>query len=107
MNTVRPLIVLTTTSNAAEAKKIAEALVTDRLAACVQIVPEVLSVYRWKDAVEQASEVVLIIKTTSSRFESVKSAILELHSYETPEVVGIEIAEAAKEYLDWLLLSVV
>lgn len=100
---MRPLIILTTTSSAAEARKIAEALVTDRLAACVQILPEVNSVYRWKGAVEQTSEILLIIKTIGSRFEQVKTRILELHSYDTPEVVGIEITDVSKDYLDWLL----
>ncbi|HKD82940.1 MAG TPA: divalent-cation tolerance protein CutA [Candidatus Angelobacter sp.] len=95
-------LVLTTAGSADEAKKIAHALVERRLAACVNIVPRVESVYRWKGQVESAEEWLLLIKTRSSAFERVRDAITELHSYELPECVMLELAEGDKAYLDWL-----
>ena len=95
-------LVLTTAGSADEAKKIAHALVERRLAACVNIVPRIESVYRWKDQVESAEEWLLLFKTRSSAFERVRDAIEELHSYELPECIMLEIAEGDKAYLEWL-----
>jgi periplasmic divalent cation tolerance protein len=95
-------IVLTTAGSHDEARKIAQALVERRLAACVSIVPRIESVYRWKDQVESAEEWLLIIKTRTQRFEKVRDAIEELHSYDLPECIMLEIAEGDKAYLDWL-----
>jgi len=95
-------VVLSTASSAEEAAKIADALVERRLAACVNVLPGLRSVYRWRDAVERASEWMLVIKTRRERFDDVAAAIRELHSYEVPEVVmlGIERGDAA--YLAWI-----
>jgi periplasmic divalent cation tolerance protein len=98
-------VVLTTAGSYAEGKKIALALVERRLASCVNIVPQIQSVYRWKDQVESAEEWLLIIKTRSQRFEQVRDAIEELHSYELPECIMLEIAEGDKAYLEWLASS--
>ncbi|HET9837877.1 MAG TPA: divalent-cation tolerance protein CutA [Candidatus Angelobacter sp.] len=95
-------VVLTTAGSAAEAKKIALDLVERRLASCVNIVPQIESVYRWKDQVESAEEWLLLIKTRSQRFEEVRDAINQLHSYGLPECIMLEIAEGDKAYLDWL-----
>jgi len=95
-------LVLTTAGSADEAKKIALALVERRLAACVNIVPRIESVYRWKGQVESAEEWLLIVKTRSTAFERVRDAIQELHSYELPECAMLELAEGDKAYLDWL-----
>ena len=95
-------IVLTTASSEDEAKKLAHALVERRLAACVNIVPQITSVYRWQDKVENASEWLLLIKTTHSAFPQVRDAIHELHSYEVPECVLLEIAEGSSQYLAWI-----
>ena len=95
-------LVLTTAGSAAEAKKIAHALVERRLASCVNIVPRIESVYRWKDQVETSEEWLLLIKTRADAFERVRDAIEELHSYELPECIMLEIAEGDKAYLDWL-----
>lgn len=95
-------MVLTTAGSSDEAKKIARALVDRRLASCVNIIPRIESVYRWKEQVESAEEWLLIIKTRTQRFEEVRSAIEELHSYELPECIMLEIAEGDKAYLDWL-----
>jgi len=95
-------IVLTTASSEDEAKKLAHSLVERRLAACVNIVPQITSVYRWQDKVENASEWLLLIKTTHSAFPQVRDAIHELHSYEVPECVLLEIAEGSPQYLAWI-----
>lgn len=95
-------LVLTTAGSADEAKKIARALVERRLASCVNIVPRIESVYRWKGQVESAEEWLLVIKIRAAAFERVRDAIEELHSYELPECIMLEIAEGDKAYLDWL-----
>lgn len=95
-------IVLTTAGSEEEAGKIARQLVERRLAACVNIVPRIKSVYRWKDNVEEAEEWLLIVKTTAAAFASVRAAIVELHSYEVPECLCLEIEDGSKEYLQWI-----
>jgi periplasmic divalent cation tolerance protein len=88
-----------------KAPGIAEALVAERVAACVNIVPGLQSVYRWKGDVERASESLLVIKTTRDRFEAVKRAVLKHHAYELPEVVGIPVEKGHIPYLDWVVES--
>lgn len=100
-------IILSTTSNIDEAKKIANALVKDKLAACVNILPRIMSIYSWKDEIWEDEEYLLIIKTVKENFESVKNKIKELHSYELPEVVMIKMEDASKEYFDWILKETV
>jgi periplasmic divalent cation tolerance protein len=94
-------IVMTTTGSRDEARRIAEALVDRKLAACVNIITKVVSIYRWKGKVEEAEEWMLLIKT-ASEFEPVRDAILEMHSYELPECMSISIEEGSPEYLKWL-----
>jgi len=100
------LLVLTTAESENEARKIAHALVERRLAACVNIVPRVHSIYRWEGKVEASDEYLLLIKTVKSREEQVRAAIGELHSYELPECIAIPIASGSAEYLKWLSDSV-
>ena len=95
-------IVLTTAGSQEEARKIAHALVDRRLAACVNIVPQVESIYRWQGKVESASEWLLVIKTQTSAFERVRNTIKELHSYDLPECVMLEVATGSEEYLNWI-----
>jgi periplasmic divalent cation tolerance protein len=95
-------IVLTTAGSQAEAHKIAQALVERRLAACVNIVPQIESVYRWQGNMERATEWLLLIKTQASTFERVRDAIKELHSYDLPECVMLEVAAGSSEYLNWI-----
>ena len=95
-------IVLTTAGSPQEAEKIARALVERCLAACVNIVPQIQSVYRWKDKIEHETEWLLIIKTKTNLFESVADAIKELHSYELPECVMLEVRSGSERYLNWI-----
>jgi len=95
-------IVLTTAGSAEEARKIAHALVERRLAACVNILPQIESIYRWKGEIDSAQEWLLLIKTTAERFLAVHDAILELHSYEVPECIVLQIEDGSSPYLQWL-----
>ncbi|MCB1019453.1 MAG: divalent-cation tolerance protein CutA [Acidobacteria bacterium] len=99
-------IVLTTCGSEADAERIARALVERRLAACVNIIGGVRSIYRWKDAVEDDAELLLIIKTQTSAIERLKAAITELHPYDVPELVVVAIEDGASAYLDWIGASV-
>jgi periplasmic divalent cation tolerance protein len=99
-------VVLTTTGSQEEARKIAYALVERRLAACVNIVPQIESVYRWEGKVEASTEWLLLIKTQADLFERVHDAVKELHSYDLPECVMLEIAAGSEEYLNWIAESV-
>ncbi len=100
------ILVLSTASSKDEARKLGRALVERLLAACVNIVPQVGSIYRWEGEVEEAEEWLLIIKTTRSAFERVRDAIKELHSYEVPECIAVPIESGSMEYLNWLGESV-
>jgi periplasmic divalent cation tolerance protein len=95
-------IVLSTAGSQDEARKIARHLVEHRLAACVNIVPQIESVYRWKDKVESSPEWLLLIKTSALHVAEVEAAIRQLHSYELPECIAISIEDGGKEYLQWL-----
>ena len=95
-------LVLTTASSPEESKKIAHALVEGRLAACVNIVPRIESVYRWEGKVEQAQECLLLIKTTAEAFPGVREAIRRLHSYEVPECIALAVDEGSETYLKWI-----
>ncbi len=101
------IIVLVTCGSQKEARKIASALVGQRLAACVsEIGVPVASTYRWKGKVESAKEFLLLIKTTKKRFEAVRDAVRRLHSYEVPEIIALPIAAGSRAYLDWIAASV-
>lgn len=95
-------IILTTAGSQEEADKIAHALVDRRLAACVNIVPQIGSVYRWQGKVETAQEWLLLIKTEAELYERVRDALKELHSYDLPECVMLEVTGGSQEYLDWI-----
>lgn len=95
-------IVLSTTGSEEEAHKIARFLVERQLAACVNIVPHIESVYRWQSKVESSREWLLLIKTTAQKFDDVRDAIREQHSYDLPECIAIAVEDGSSEYLDWI-----
>lgn len=97
-----PLLCLSTCPDAATAARIARTLVEERLAACVNWLSGVQSTYRWRGEINEDAEILLIIKTTRERFGALRERLVELHPYELPELVAVEIAEALPAYLDWL-----
>ena len=99
-------LVLTTCGSQPEARRIAHALVDRQLAACVNIVPQIASVYRWQGKIETAEESLLVIKTTAAAFERLRVALGELHSYQVPECIEIGIEDGSAAYLEWIGESV-
>lgn len=100
-----PIVVFLTASNGEEATRLADLLIGAHLAACVQILPEMESVYRWQGNIERQSEILLIAKTTAAKFAELERQVRALHSYETPEIVAITLAAASTPYLQWLINS--
>jgi periplasmic divalent cation tolerance protein len=99
-------IVLSTAGSEDEARKIARHLVEHQLAACVNIVSHIESIYRWQGKVESSREWLLLVKTSAERFPEVRDAIRELHSYELPECVAIGVEDGSAEYIEWIGHSV-
>jgi periplasmic divalent cation tolerance protein len=101
------ILVLVTCGSQKEARKLARALVGQRLAACVsEIGAPLASTYRWKGRVESAKEFLLLIKTSRRRFAAVRELVRELHSYEVPEIIALPIVAGSRTYLDWISASV-
>lgn len=96
------VIVLTNLPDREAAMRLAHELVTRRLAACVNVLAECTSVYRWQGAIENATEVPLLIKTRAERYPEVEAAIRELHPYELPEIVAVPVRHGLDEYLEWV-----
>jgi periplasmic divalent cation tolerance protein len=101
-----PLVVLSTVGSAEDAQRIARALVERGLAACVNVVPGLTSIYRWKGRLETDAEHLLLIKTTVQAFEPMRDALLALHPYEVPEVLALTVRGGHGPYLAWLAESV-
>ena len=99
--TYRYCMISTTAGSQAEAEKLANLLVRERLAACVQIT-QVFSVYTWKEDVQQAKEWLLLIKTSADLYEAVEDAVQAHHSYETPEIICLPITQGFMPYLQWI-----
>lgn len=99
-------LVLTTCGSLEEARTIAHALVEGQLAACVNIAPQIESVYRWQGEIETATEWLLVIKTTADAFDRLCEALTKLHSYELPECIEISIENGGSSYLEWIGESV-
>ncbi len=99
-------LVLTSCSSIAEARKLAHQIVERQLAACVNVVPHVESIYRWEGNIETAAEFLLLIKTTEGAFEQLRDTLIELHSYENPECIKIAIEDGSADYLRWIGESV-
>lgn len=98
-----PIHIVLVTSPVEAAATLAEALVREHHAACVNIVPKITSVYRWQDKVQRDDEALLIIKAPAADFEKLKLAILALHPYELPEIIAVNPTEGHAPYLDWVL----
>src|SRR4030095_469910 len=96
------IIVFMTASNGEEAARLADMLVGAHLAACVQILPEMESVYRWQEKIERAPEILLLAKTTKSKFEELEREVRALHSYDTPEIIAVPVVAGSAQYLEWL-----
>jgi periplasmic divalent cation tolerance protein len=96
-------IVLSTAGSTAEAECIARALVEERLAACVNLIPRLTSIYRWQEKIESAEEVLLLIKTSAERLTELEATLHRLHSYEVPEFLVLNIESGSRPYLSWLI----
>jgi periplasmic divalent cation tolerance protein len=96
------LIVTTTCETPEQARAIARLLVEQHLAACVQILPGIHSVYRWQGAIEESPELLLLIKTSQTRWPLLEAAIRAAHPYEVPEIVAVPVAQGSASYLAWL-----
>jgi periplasmic divalent cation tolerance protein len=96
------IVVLSACASAEEAQRLARALVEKRLAACVNMIPGIRSIYRWKDAIQEDEEVLLVIKTSRTLMEEVKDEIEHLHSYEVPEIIALPVVDGSERYLAWM-----
>lgn len=96
------ILVLCTAEDQKQGKQIAKELVREELAACVNILPKVSSVYRWEGRLLEDEESIMLIKTKTELFEKLKTRIIELHTYDLPEIIAFEINDANKSYLNWI-----
>jgi periplasmic divalent cation tolerance protein len=96
------IVVFSTCRSADEAEKIARGLVEKKLAACVNVVSGVRSIYRWKDSIENESEVLLVIKSSRELFDELRKQLEKIHTYEIPEAIALPIVDGSERYLDWL-----
>jgi len=96
------MMIVTTTARMQDASRIAERLVEQHLAGCVQIAGPMLSTYRWENEIQRSEEYMVIIKSRADLYEQVETAIKEIHPYEVPEIVGINVEAGSNEYLGWL-----
>lgn len=99
-------IVLTTLGNAEEARTLGRTLVEEKLAACATVIPQVESIYHWQGEVETAGEALVLLKTAAQKVEALKKRLHELHTYETPEFLVVEVEQGSAAYLEWLRRSI-
>ena len=100
-----PLVVLVACPNARHAARLARALLHRRLAACVNLVPGVQSLFWWEGKIDQTREVLMVIKTSTTRFESLRKTVARLHPYDVPEILALPIRHGHRPYLRWLASS--
>lgn len=96
------LVVFVTAKNRKEAVKIGEEMVHTKLAACVNIIPGIHSIYRWDRKIAKAQEVFLVLKSTKSRYRALEKAIKTMHTYEIPEIIALPVMEGLDKYLEWV-----
>ena len=96
------IVVLITTSSTEEAQKLGKELVQAKLAACVNVIPEIISIFNWQDEVCQEGEVLMIVKTSGEKFLALEKKIAQGHSYEVPEIIALPIVAGSKKYLNWI-----
>lgn len=101
----KDVLVVLVTCPPEKAQAMATLLVEQRVAACVNVVPSLQSIYRWKDEVQSEGEALLIVKTARDRFDDLKRAVLENHPYELPEVIGVTVDQGHAPYLEWVVES--
>jgi periplasmic divalent cation tolerance protein len=101
------IVVLITAGSRDEAVRIAEMLVGAHLAACVQILPEMESIYRWQGSVQRDAEFLMLVKTSTNCFDLLEATVRDLHSYETPEIIALPIIRGSHAYLEWLEANLV
>jgi periplasmic divalent cation tolerance protein len=99
---LEPIVVLITAGTREEAARLADMLVGSHLAACVQLLPQIESVYRWEGRIERQEETLLLAKTTADKFAELDHAVRAIHSYNTPEIVALPITNGSEAYLKWL-----
>jgi len=99
------IVVFMTAANGEEAARLADMLVGANLAACVQILPEMESVYRWQGKIERQAEILLLAKTTHGKFAELEREVRALHSYDTPEIIAVPVTASSAPYLKWLLAT--
>jgi len=102
MTPISATLILTTSPDAETAERIGRALVAEKLAACVSILPPMRSIYRWKGKIEDNNEQMLVIKSTKERFPAIMERIKALHPYELPEIIAVPVADGLPDYLSWL-----
>ena len=98
----RIVTLLTTTTSIEEASRIARVLVRERLAACANIIPRISSVYRWDGEVQEEEETMLVIKTTATQLDALEARVVELHSYDVPELLAIPVVGGHQPYITWV-----
>ena len=101
-NNTKAILVLCTFPETESVKSVAETLVNEKLAACVNVIPGVQSIFRWQDKIDNANENILIIKTKDSLYDELEVRIKELHPYELPEIISVPIDKGLNKYLDWI-----
>lgn len=99
---MKTLVLLTTCPDSETASHLAKTLISEHLAACVNIIPKIHSVYRWQDAVEETKEWLLIIKTLEEHYSVLEAKIQSLHPYQVPEIIALPVEKASASYLGWL-----
>lgn len=103
---VEPVVIVLVTTPPDNASDVARHLVENRLAACVNIIPEVRSVYRWEGNIEEDRECLLVVKTTERMYEAVSRAVRQIHPYSVPEVISLELTDGYDGYLRWVVENV-